>query len=246
MARYTASLRIDMGPQASFGALSAAVADLENIVGFASRVQARIDRNDAAYSALRRRDFGPIFDDFDIAPGFVRRELLAALLSSDLAFRSPSFERLVEERLAALADDRTVRVVRLLYLNPLDLNISFGGDGLARILEVIRDWTPARREAAARARQAEAAADEAEADARAAEVRAGIYEDERAFRKGLQDDLRRRLASGDLRLSGEDVQGLLTAEIQRSLEAVAKADVVIDLAVEDAVEDIADEEGLAE
>ena len=234
MANYSANLRLDMGPGTSIEALARAFADINALLTFASAVQSRIDRNDAAYGVLRRREFGPILGDFDLSDGPFRRDIVIGLLTADASpFRSPVFERAIDERLAALADERIVRVTRVMYVNPFDLNISFGGDGIARILETIRDWSAGKREAAARARGAEADADHREADARAAEARAGVYEEELAFKRDLNNEIRRRLAAGDLRVSRGDVDQLLVGHVQRSLESLVRADLGIEIVEDD-------------
>lgn len=223
MARYRATLRIHIGPNASFDALAAVTSDLKTMLDFAQEAQRVIDRNDAAYSVLRRRDFGPILDDFDIAPGYVRSEFLSSLISSGTPFlRSAAFERAVEQRLTEIALDRTVRVERIRYENPFDLNITFDGSGISRILEVFRDWSPRRREAEANARNAEAGAREAEA-------RASSYEEDLRFKREVHDAFRRALLFGEQRIGSEEVTHLLTGEVQRSLGTLAGADMEVDL-----------------
>jgi hypothetical protein len=216
MAGYRASLSINVGPSASFDALAAITTDLKTMLDFAQEVQAVVDRNDAAYFVLRRRDFGPLLDDFDIAPGYVRSEFLASLISSGTPFlRSPAFERAVEQRLTEITLDRTVRVERILYLNPFDLHITFDGSGISKILEVFRDWAPRRREAEAIARQAEA--------------EASSYEEDLRFKRDLHDAFRGALLSGELRIGSEEATRLLAIEIQRSLGSLVKADIKVEL-----------------
>jgi hypothetical protein len=216
MAAQRASLSIDIGPNAAFDTLAAVVSDLREVLDFAHEVQAIIDRNDAAYSVLRRRDLGPFFADFDLSPDYVRSEFLAALITSGTPFvRSAAFERAVEQRLTELAEDRIVRVDELRYVNPLDIHFHFDGGGIARILEIIRDWPARRREAAAKAR--------------AAEARANSYEEDLRFKRELHDEVLGAFASEEFRISRDEIARLLTASVQQSLGALVRADPVIEL-----------------
>lgn len=220
MAPIRASLSINVGPNATFDALAAITSDLQSMFGFAQSVQAVIDRNDAAYSIVRRRDLGPILDDFDLAPGYGRSEFLASLISSGSPFlRSANFERAIDQRLSEVAEDRVIRVERLQYSNPFDVNVTFDGKGIARILEIIRDWSAARRQSIAAAREAEA--------------RASSYEEDLQFKREVHEVFRRALATSDLRIGNEEIVDLLTPEIQGSLGALVRADIETDLQVDD-------------
>jgi hypothetical protein len=215
-----ASLSINVGPNATFDSLAAITADLQQTLDFAHEVQSVVDRNDAAYSILRRRDLGPILDDFDIAPGYVRSEFLASLISSGSPFlRSSAFERAVDQRLAELSEDRIIRVESLQYSNPFNVKIKFDGSAIARILEIIRDWSAARRQADAIAREAEA--------------RATSYEEDLQFKRDVHDVFRRSLAASDLRIGNDEISALLTPDVQRSLGALVRADPEATLEVDD-------------
>jgi hypothetical protein len=211
MAEYRASLRINVGPNASFDALAAIVKDTGVVVDFAQDVQAVVDRNDATYRVLRQRNFGPVIDDFDLAPGYVRNDFLAALLSSGSPFlRSSAFEQAVEQQLTEIGRNRIVTTRNITYSNPLDIHFNFDGSGIARVLEIIRDWGPDRRAANVRARIDEA--------------RASSYEEDLQFKRDIHNTVRDALASRDLRIGHDETTALLTTEVQRSLESILRAD----------------------
>jgi hypothetical protein len=221
MAPNHASLSINVGPNATFDSLAAITSDLRTVFDFAQDLQAIVDRNDAAYSLLRRRDLGPILDDFDLAPGYVRSEFLASLISSGSPFlRSASFERAITQRLSELAEDRIIRVESLQYSNPFDIKITFDGGGISKILETIRDWSAVRRQANAAAREAEA--------------KASSYEEDLQFKRDVYDVFRRSLGTSELRIGNEELVGLLTPDVQRSLGALVLADVETDIQIDDA------------
>jgi hypothetical protein len=210
MASIRASLVINLGPNASFDSLAGITSDLQQVLDFAQSVQSVVDRNDAAYSILRRRDLGPILDDFDFAPGFVRSEFLASLIASGSPFlRSAAFERAVDQRLAELAEDRVIRVESLQYSNPFNLKIKFDGSAIARILEILRDWSAVRRQANAAAREAEA--------------RASSYEEDVLFKREVHDVFRRSLATSDLRIGNDEISRLLSPDVQKSLGELVRA-----------------------
>lgn len=233
MAEFRAAISLSFGPAASYAAIAEFVGDLNTVLDFAQKTQAAIDRNDAGYALLRQRDLTEdALADFDFWPGSVRGSFLAGLITSGSpVLRSPAFQRAIDLRVAELRSSRVVRVDRFEYRNPLDLHVNFSGGGIARILEVIRDWGAERRAANARAREAEAAAREAEA-------RASSYEEDARFRREIHDRVRGGLADQDFRIGREELTMLMVDEVQRSIGEIVRADPRVELGqIEDGVRD---------
>jgi hypothetical protein len=166
-----------------------------SVACFRMRVKSRrkIDRSDELYRVLRSRDFDEF--DFPYPPFFA--------LHRGYSLLSPSTERGLALRLAELAPRRIVRVSRLSYENPFGLNFNFNGEGFAKVIEVVRDWTPDREAAKAKARQ-EAA------KARILEAQASDYEDLTARRREIRSGLTGGVLDGTLRLSAERHAAILS------------------------------------
>lgn len=209
-------MTLDVGPNASIGSIVAMLTDMQRVIDFAQEVQTILARNEAAYSIIRRRDFGDFIDDPEFGRRFFPSEAFLAMVDGGPLLRSPGFQRAVDAALQERGPLIQIVVTRLSYENPLGLNINFDGSAIARILEVIRDWGPARRQAGANA-------DRAEAEVREARARADRYEEKARFEKQIQETLLRVLTTEELRLGRDQVGAVLSQEVVKSIATLADA-----------------------
>lgn len=218
-----AELIIDVGPNASVAALRRAFDDVETVLSFAQRVQSVLNRNDAVYAVVRQRGYGDFIDDPEAGRAFFPSLAFLTIWGDGTPFASsPTLQRAVEQLLVERAADSTVRISSLSYQNPLDINFNFDGGAIARILETIRDWGARREQANAQARQANA-------EAREANARADRYEDRVQFERAMHEEILRSLTTGTLRLSRDQVDTLLSADVPRAIGALLAADMVLEI-----------------
>jgi hypothetical protein len=121
------------------------------------------------------------------------------------AKRYSPFGKAVDQELTEVGRGRILRTEKVTYPNPLNINFNFDVTGIARVLEIVRDWGPARRAAIARVRIEEA--------------RASSYEDDLQFKRDIHNTIRTALVSQDLHVGHDELAALLTAKVQRSLES---------------------------
>jgi hypothetical protein len=228
MAATRYRLSINLERETSFEILHEAFQDFSAIFRFARDVQVLADRNEAALRLLRER--GPEFEDLYWPAS--RRPYGWSAFSGDLALPlSAAFERAIEADLARRETIATVMVEQLTYGSPFSFNLNVNGDFIARILEIIRDWTTDRRVA-----RAEATAREAEARARTAAAEA--YEEQSRLEQDIYRRLREQLVLDERpAVSQRQLDGLETDRVIRALVMLEKADLRVDfLEVEQAGE----------
>jgi hypothetical protein len=226
MADISYRLVVNLGPSTSFEILGRVFRDISTLLRFARDVQVLVDQNEAAFRLLRER--GPEFDEFDFS---LRSPYGWPPLSGEFASRRGSaWRRALATRLAEIEGNANIAVERLAYGSPFSININFNGDFIARILEIIRDWKQDRRVA------------RAEADARGAESRARIasaeaYEEKARLEQDIYRRLREQLVLGERRaLTQQQLDGLNTDRVIKSLVMLEKADIQIERTHDDADE----------
>lgn len=219
MAETGYRLSISLGRDASFEILNEAFQDFSTVLRFARDVQALSDRNRAAYRLLREPS--PEFDDRYWLP---RRSPVGwTLLSGEFASpASAAFQRAIDADLAERGHSAFIAVERIAYGSPFSININFSGDFIARILEIIRDWSADRRMA-----RAEASAREAEASARIATAEA--YEEKARLEQDIYRRLREHLVLGERpALTQGQLEAMSTDRVIKSLMMLEQADLQID------------------
>lgn len=198
-------LRVDLGRLSDIQQLSAVLRDLSAVCTAAGALQGLVDRNQAVYDVLRRP--GPYLDEwFDLDLEFLRprrRWPYGAATSIDpLLASSPGFNQAVSERMQSSVNDSRVRVVRLEFSNPLELVIVASGAVVISMVRLLRDW-PARR-----------ALNDAVAQ---------NYRDTAHDRARVRQIIIEQLASGEHRLSAEQVADVFTAEVADAMLALGDA-----------------------
>lgn len=133
------SLRWDLGPRTDFSNVAGVVKNLNAAVLFSIDAQLALNHQVAVARVMQNRS--------DFAVTFPSLRLL------EIPFPGYS-EQEYREALNGLEYPR-VKLLEATYSNPLSFTLNINFDFLPRILEIIRDWGAAKREAAARANLAE-------------------------------------------------------------------------------------------
>lgn len=203
-------VRINFGPNAHLTAFTHLVEDLDAVGRFAVALQRAADRNEAVYRVGRGRY---LEEDFDVTSPYM-------LLSRGIAWPgvvSPRYEAAIGEMLAGLEQEEnaSVRLERVSYSNPAEFVILAAGAVTIAVLKFIRDW-PQRR--------------------RLNELAVSEYESQVEARRELRKFVVQELTSGQHRLRVDQVDELLSADVEEALLALGDAEIQM-LAQSESVED---------
>lgn len=198
-------LRVDLGENAPIEVVASVIGDISRVCVFGGELQRHVARNLALRQVLLRP--GP-FDDPEL--DYLLRERYpyglwpASVFLTGLA--SQALEREITAFMAEyrLEEDADTLVRELTYRNPVEaaLVLASGGVVLA-LLTLLRDWPSRRRINQAVARD---------------------YEDEVRARKRVRKTVTDALVGGELPLTPELIDHLLTDDTVRALDALGRAD----------------------
>ena len=189
----TITLILNLGSNASIAALGAAIDDVRRVLEFASTLQRRVDRAAllAARVRSRRRGLGRA-GERAWSDGF----FIASLEPVELPQPIDEFERIAGRQ----ADENAqITVQSLTYENPLELVILAGGTVVYALLRLLRDW-PDRQQL------------------NRAAVRG--YENGIIFRERVRARVLDQIESGELPLTPELIDSLLTDDVADALGAL--------------------------
>jgi hypothetical protein len=197
-------LQLDLGANAPIEVVAGVLGDVSLVCGLGGELQRHVTRNRALREVLSRggRFVGDPEWDYLIgrkSPYWVPPALLAG-------FVSPTLERDVAVWTAELGleEDADTLVREVNYRNPLVAVLLLAGGGVTlALLKFLRDW-PARR------RINQAVADD--------------YEDRVRARKRVRRAATDALVGGDLPLTPDLVDALLTDDTVRALDVLGRAD----------------------
>lgn len=190
----TITLTLNLGSNASIAAVAAAVDDVRRVLEFASTLQRRVDRGAliAARMRSRRRGLGRP-GDLAWSDGSL---FFAALEPVDLPQPIDEFERIAGRE----ADENAqITVQSLRYENPLELVILAGGSVVYALLRLLRDWPDRQQLNRAAFRE---------------------YENGVIFRERVRARVLEQIDSGDLPLTPELIDSLLTDDVADALGAL--------------------------
>ncbi len=193
---------VDLGAGAPVEVIRQVVDDLDTVCQFAGELQFRAVVAEAEWAILRRPT-GWItdseYDEYLFAadawggPMFGRRGSVAI----PAAILAPAVSRYLDENNATQDTITTVESIR--YSNPMEFVLGVGIVAAVVVLRTIRDW-PARRRLNA---------------ALAADVENHVL-----ARKELRDEVVRRAVDGNIRLSAQQIDDLLTLDVARAMSAL--------------------------
>jgi hypothetical protein len=184
------TVRINLGPEQELDDLADLVGKVSNLVALGAQMDERSRRNNVLMEMVSGAE--------DQLENPIWR-----------AFVTEWFERTVTQdpRLLAELNDRVapasgpVRVRSLSYSNPLEIALAVSGSiaGLVAILVVVRDWSAKRR---------------------IGQAKAVDYESSVKHRKRLREHVVNQVTSGQLTLTREQAEALLTPEALDALDAL--------------------------
>jgi hypothetical protein len=184
------TLTLNVGPSASIQAVSSAVDDIMRVLDFAADLQRRVDRAALITARVRARRIRPT--EF----GFYYLSGVDPVFSDGLGGPVDDFERIAARQ---VDENSRITVERLTYENPLELVILAGGLVTIGVLRLLRDWSDRRDLNRAVATE---------------------YENKVIFRQRVRDRVLEQIDSGELPLTPELVDNLLTDDVADALGAL--------------------------
>lgn len=184
------TLTLNVGPSASIQAVSSAVDDIMRVLDFAADLQRRVDRAALITARVRARRIRPT--EF----GFYYLSGVDPVFSDGLGGPIDDFERIAARQ---VDENSRITVERLTYENPLELVILAGGLVTIGVLRLLRDWPDRRRLNRAVATE---------------------YENKVIFRQRVRERVLEQIDSGELPLTPELVDNLLTDDVADALGAL--------------------------
>lgn len=198
-------LQVNLGPDAPIEVVTSVLADVNRVCQFGGELQRHVTRTRALRSVLRGS--GPLFDDSELdyflrGRGPYSYRLASAFLGGGLSeLLEPEIARWTAEAGVDRDDETLVREIS--YHNPMDVGLLVAGGGVVlALLRMIRDW-PAQR--------------------RVNELRADDYADEVSARKRVRTALADAMVSGQLPVSAQQIDRLLTDETVRAIDALGRS-----------------------
>jgi len=196
------TLTLNVGPNASIQAVGSAINDLTRVLEFAATAQRLVDRGALIEARVRARRNRRLGRD-DIVWGDTGLPLFYEAVPPSSDQFADEFERIAGRQVEENAE---ITVQSLRYENPIELVILAGGTVVYALLRLIRDWPDRDRLNKAAVRE---------------------YENGVIFRDRVRAQVLKQVDTGELPLTPELLDRLLTDDVANSLGALGDGPVQV-------------------